>query len=72
MASPILHVKIPVNVYQDNENICDNLIESFKEYIVFCEISFKVDEIEFKCHNDCSGLSDIDIRELIKNISNGK
>lgn len=75
MAKPILIIKIPVYQYNDMgeaefNRFTSGLIEQFNDYHVLSYTSL-VDEIEFNCYNDCSGLKDIDIKKLIEDLKNG-
>lgn len=75
MAKPILIVKFPEYQYNDMgesevNRFVSVLTEKFNDYHVLSYTSL-VDEIEFSCYNDCSGLKDVDIKKLIEDLKNG-
>jgi hypothetical protein len=70
MLAKIIQIDIPFNVYIENKQICDKLTELFINYIVVYTIVNDINDFQIKRYNDYSRLSDFDIMELIKNISN--
>lgn len=75
MAKPILVVKLKQEY--DKREYFKSIKELLKkelndEYhvIITADISFKA--VSFECFNDCKGLPDIDIEQLIKDFENGK
>ena len=69
MAKPILVVR--ANVPHDFiDELSLNLSKQFYDYHVLAILDQDIDKPIIETYNDCSGLPDIDIRELIKNISN--
>jgi hypothetical protein len=69
MAKPILVVR--ANVPHDMiDKLAKKLSKQFYDYHVLTILDKDIINPVFETYNDCSGLSDIDIRELIKNISN--
>jgi hypothetical protein len=64
MAKPILIVRTNID-YNSISDLADKLSKQFNDYHVLVVKQNVIDPI-FETYNDCSGLSDIDIRELIK------
>jgi hypothetical protein len=68
MSKPILVVRVPIDT--SNNNI-DELRKVLSIHLTdYHLILFKdnVKKITFECYNDCKGLKDIDIENLIKKI----
>lgn len=74
MAKPILVVRVPFESNERHQFIKDRLTRKMEDYhvLLISERINPIDTIRFECYNDVSGLSDIDIQELIKSIKDGE